>query len=129
MTDQRVDLQRLMEAPWFVVERLVRWASRCSRGKPCGTATGREIWGGTEMTPKLRQRLLELRDGQFDGEIFVIHDIGEKLVCLFVPTSYRYAREEFEHAVGSTLRADASADWGEVQYPVLVTMCDADQHD
>ena len=114
---------------------MVRCGAPCAMGQPMLTGktlrNGNGPWnlGGTEMTPKLRQRLLELRDGQFDGEIFVIHDIGEKLVCLFVPASYRYAREESEHAVGSTLRADASADWGEVQYPVLVTMCDADQRD
>ena len=82
------------------------------------------------MTPKLRQRLLELRDGQFDGEVFVVRDAGEELTVLFVPAEYDYSREEFEYSAGSTARAAETADdWGQVQHPVLVVMRDADQRD
>jgi len=82
------------------------------------------------VTPKLRQRLLELRDGQFDGEVFVVGDAGEELTVLFVPAEYQYDKETFEHSAGSTARAAETADdWGRVQHPVLVVMRDADQRD
>src|SRR5437660_12878547 len=91
-------------------------------------AIGRKKWGGTTMTPKLHHRLMELRDGkgEFSGEVYLIHDGDDEIVCLFVPSSYIYSHEEFAHAAGSTLRADASADWGEVRHPVLLTMRDQD---
>ena len=82
------------------------------------------------MTPKLRQRLLGLRDGQFDGEVFVVRDAGEELTVLFVPTAYQYDKETFEHSAGSTARAaEAAGDWGQLQRPLLVTMRDQDQRE
>jgi hypothetical protein len=75
---------------------------------------------------------MDLRDGkgEFDGEVFFIHDGGDEIVCLFVPTSYVYSAEQFEHSAGDTMRAaETSEDWVEVRHPMLVTMRDQDMHD
>ena len=69
-------------------------------------------------------------NGQFQGEVYLVRDAGEELTVLFVPAEYDYSHEQFEHAAGSTLRADETADdWGQVRHPVLVTMRDKDQRD
>jgi len=82
------------------------------------------------MTPKIKQRLEEFRDGKagFDGEIFLLHDFGDRCVVLAVPAEYRFEEEQFEHAAGDAMR-DSAADWGPVRHPILMLMRDEDQRE
>src|SRR5438309_976278 len=78
------------------------------------------------MTPKIQAKLCRMRDGEFEGQVFVLEDHGNRVLVLLVPFSYDFRSEAFESDVRTRmLSVDARDQHGQLTVPALAWFNDS----